>query len=170
MRRAVPVFLFAALLPLAACTGGGESTAPSGDQTFGHRYGGIAPDGRETVLLTPADSVVRVLIYPAILDSIAVRPERRTTSASDPISVEVLLKGTLPDACSRLEDARQVRRGHLIDIELTLRQPRGRACPQVVRPFRFYLPLEGAFGPGSYTLKVNGAVVPFQIREQEPEG
>ena len=40
---------------------------------------------------------------------------------------------------------------------------------QVLRPFRFYLPLEGVFEPGSYTLKVNGAATPFRIRELRPE-
>lgn len=166
MRAALLLFVFALC---SACGGSGGASEASGDERFGHRYPGVAPDGRETMLLTPADSVVRVLIYPAVLDSIAVRPERSATTPEAPVSVEVLLKGTLPDACSRLEDAIQMRRGHLIDVELTTRQPRGRACAQVIRPFRFYLPLEGTYGPGSYTLKVNGAPVSFRIRELAPE-
>ncbi len=156
-------------LVCSACGGSGSASDASGDDRFGHRYDGVAPDGRETMLLTPADSVRRVLIYPAVLDSIAVRPQQPTATPEAPVSVEVLLKGTLPDACSRLEDASQVRRGNLITVEVTMRQPRGRACAQVVRPFRFYLPLEGTYGPGSYTLKVNGAAVPFRIRESTPE-
>lgn len=166
MRRGA--LLFVALV-LAACSGGGEATPPDGDDVYGHRYGTLAPDGRETVFLSPPDTVSRVLIYPAVLDSMAVRPERPATTLSDPIRVEVLLKGILPDACSKLENAQQMRRGHLIDVELTIRQPRGRACAQVVRPFRFYLPLDGTFGPGSYTLKVNGAALPFRIRELDED-
>ena len=155
---------------LAACSGGGEAAEPNGDDVYGHRYGPLAPDGRETVFLAPNDTTRRILVYPAVLDSIAVRPERRATLAGDPVRIEVLLKGTLPDACSRLEDVQQVRRGHFVDVELSIRQPRGRACAQVLRPFRFYLPLDGTFGPGAYTLKVNGAAVPFRIRELQPEG
>lgn len=167
--RAAALLILACALPLAACSGGGEAAEPTGDARYGHRYTGVAPDGRETVLLTPADSVVRVLIYPAVLDSVAVRPERPAVASGEAVGVEVLLKGTLPDACSTLENARQVRRGHLIDVELTMRQPRGRACAQVVRPFRFYLPLDGRFESGSYTLKVNGAAYPFRIRDDQPD-
>jgi hypothetical protein len=155
---------------LAACSGSEEASVGPGDDLFGHRYDGVAPDGRETMLLSPVDSTLRVLVYPAVLDSVAVRPERPATVPGDPVSVEVLVKGILPDACSRLESAQQVRRGNLIDVVLSTRQPRGRACAQVVRPFRFYLPLEGAFEPGSYTLKVNGTAYPFRIRAIEPEG
>lgn len=167
MTRLGPLLL--ALL-VVGCSGSEETSTPDGDGVYGHRYGTLAPDGRETVFLSPPDSVRRVLVYPAVLDSVAVRLERPATTASDPIGVEVLLKGTLPDACSRLENAQQQRRGHFIDVELTIRQPRGRACAQVIRPFRFYLPLDGTFEPGSYTLKVNGAATPFRIREIEEEG
>ncbi|MEM6327572.1 MAG: hypothetical protein AAF791_10680 [Bacteroidota bacterium] len=158
-----------ATLALVGCSGGGEATSPDGDETFGHRYGSLAPDGRETVFLSPPDSVRRVLVYPAVLDSVSVRLERPATLRTKPVRVEVLLKGVLPDACSRLQNAEQIRRGHLINVDLTIRQPRGRACAQVVRPFRFYLPLDGTFEPGSYTLKVNGAALPFRIRELEPD-
>ncbi|MEL6615657.1 MAG: hypothetical protein AAFQ43_07965, partial [Bacteroidota bacterium] len=94
--RAAALLLVACALPLAACSGGGEAAEPSGDSRYGHRYTGVAPDGRETVLLTPADSFVRVLVYPAVLDSVAVRPEKRAVASGEEIGVEVLLKGTLP--------------------------------------------------------------------------
>ncbi|MEM1057243.1 MAG: hypothetical protein AAGI52_17125 [Bacteroidota bacterium] len=157
------------MLLASACGGSGEASRPSGDDTFGHRYGALAPDGRETVFLSPPDSVRRVLVYPAVLDSTSVRLERAATTEDEPIRVEVLLKGILPDACSKLENAQQMRRGRFIDVELTIRQPRGRACAQVVRPFRFYLPLDGTFGPGAYTLKVNGTPLPFRVREARDE-
>ena len=83
--------------------------------------------------------------------------------------VEVLIKGALPDACAALDEAEQARVVNLIDVTLTMRRPRGALCAQVVRPFRFYLPLDGTFPPGSYTLKVNGAAYPFRIREGEVE-
>ena len=49
-----------------------------------------------------------------------------------------------------------------------MRQPIDEVCAQVVRPFRFYLILEGGFVPGSYTLTLNGAAHPFRIREVTP--
>ena len=44
-----------------------------------------------------------------------------------------------------------------------MRQPKETVCAAVVRPFRFYLVLDGAFEAGSYTLRFNGAPTPFQV-------
>jgi hypothetical protein len=152
------------LAAVAGCSRSREAARP-GDDEYGHRYEGLAPDGRETVLLTPLDSAETYLITPAVLDSVAVRPARRVALPGDAVPVEVLIKGALPDACSELNEAEQSRVVNLIDVTLTMSRPRGTVCTQVVRPFRFYLPLDGTFGPGSYTLKVNGTAYPFRIRE-----
>ena len=109
------------------------------------------------------------LVTPAVLDSVAVRPAQRVAPPGEAVPVEILVKGALPDACSELGEATQTRAMNLIDVTLTMRRPRGAACAQVVRPFRFYLPLDGTFPPGSYTLKVNGAAYPFRIREGQVE-
>lgn len=172
MSRLALVFsagLFVAALFVAACASSGE-TAASPDDQYGHRYEGVAPDGRETVLLTPPDSSETYLTTPAVLDSVAVRPARRAALPSEAVPVEVLLKGALPDACSELNAATQARAAHLINVTLTMRRPSGAVCAQVVRPFRFYLPLEGDFPPGAYTLTVNGAAYPFRIRAGEVQG
>jgi hypothetical protein len=152
-----------ALLALAGCSRSRDAARP--DDTYGHRYEGVAPDGRETVLLAPTDSAGAYVVTPAVLDSVAVRPARREALPGEAVPVEVLVKGALPDACSALDEAVQTRAAHLIDVTLTMRRPRGTVCAQVVRPFRFYLPLDGSFPPGSYTLKVNGTAYPFRIRE-----
>jgi hypothetical protein len=153
---------------LAGCSRTRDAAVPADDQ-YGHRYEGVAPDGRETVLLAPSDTAEAYLVTPAVLDSVAVRPARREVLPSEAVPVEVLIKGALPDACSVLDDATQTRAANLIDVTLTMRRPRGAVCAQVVRPFRFYLPLDGLFPPGAYTLKVNGAAYPFRIREGEVE-
>lgn len=153
---------------LAGCFRSREAVRP-GDEAYGHRYDGVAPDGRETVLLTPPDSAEAYLVTPAVLDSVAVRPARREALPGEAVPVEVLVKGALPDGCSELNEAVQTRAAHLVDVTLTMRRLRGTVCPQVVRPFRFYLPLDGTFAPGSYTLKVNGAAYPFRIREGSVE-
>lgn len=152
---------------LGACGMLGGQRAP--DDEFGHRYGGVAPDGRETVLLEPGDSATAYVTLPAILDSVAVRPALAAAPAGTPVAVEVLVKGTLPDGCTTLDVATQERVGHLISATLTMRQPHGALCAQVVRPFRFYLPLAGTFEPGHYTFILNGAAHPFRIREEAAE-
>lgn len=142
-------------LVLSACGGG----AALGDED----------DGRETVLIRPADGDTRYLVYPAILDDVFVRPSQAAAGAGTEVGVEVLLKGTLPDACSELDAARQSRAGNFVTVDLTMRTPRGAVCAQVTRPFRFYIVLEGGFEPGHYTLTLNGTAHPFRIREATPD-
>lgn len=159
--RAALLSLIAALA-LAACAGSG-STSP--DDAFGHRYEGTAPDGRETMILAPPDTAETHFTYPAVLDSVHVRLARVEAPPGAAVPVEVLIKGALPDACSVLDAVAQERLGHFITVTLTTRRPQGAICAQVVRPFRFYLPLDGFLEPGAYTLRVNDTVHPFRIRE-----
>ena len=166
--RIVPLGFLLAMAMLSACTGSREKAADR-DSVFGDRYEGLASDGRETVLLATPDSATAYLVTDAVLDSVSVRPMRRAVAPGESVPVEVLVKGALPDACSELNAAMQRRAGHLIDVELTMRRPRGAVCAQVVRPFRFYLPLSGRYEAGSYTLKVNGAVYPFRLRAADPD-
>ena len=170
MRRSPWIPLLTAAAVLAACGGSGGAAERDGDDVFGHRYGGLAPDGRETILIQPRDSARAVFVYPAVLDSVAVRPAAPRVAAGDSTRVEVLLKGALPDACSTLDAVRQQRTGHLISVALDMRQPRGRTCAQVPRPFRFYLALDDLYASGSYTLTANGVVRSFRILDVEPEG
>lgn len=153
---------------LAACAGTGDGSV-SPDEQFGHRYEGVAPDGRETVLIQPADSSAEYIELPVLLDSVHVRPARREALPGEAVPVEVLVKGALPDACSELNAAAQERLEHFINVTLTVRRPRGAVCAEVVRPFRFYLPLDGTFTPGAFVLRINGAAHPFRIREGEVE-
>ena len=158
--------LLLAALAVAACSGGGRTTA---DSRYGDRADAWGPDGRETLLISaPADSA-GFFVYPAVVDSVAVRPERRSAAPGEAVPVEVLVKGALPDACSALDAVTQSRVGHFVTMGLTMRQPRGAVCAQVVRPFRFYVRLDSLFEAGSYTLTLNGRVTPFQIREAPAE-
>lgn len=157
--------LAAVLLGASGCglLGGGEARA---DTRFGHRQA-YSDDGRETVLIAaPADSA-GFLVFPAYVDSIAVRPERAALTPGDSTAVEVLVKGALPDACAELSSVTQTRQARYVTVQLEMRLPRGRVCAAVVRPYRFYLPLAGRFGAGSYVLTLNDTVYPFQIRARD---
>lgn len=153
---------FLAVLAGGALPGCG-GTRP--DARFGQRASG-ADDGRETVLLAaPADSA-GYLVFPAVVDSVAVRAERAVLAPGEATAVEVLVKGALPDACAEMASARQSRAGQYVTVTLSMRTPRDRVCAAVARPYRFYLPLEGPYDAGSYVLTLNGTPHPFQIRER----
>lgn len=171
MRSAVPFVALAVLvlMPLAAGCSGSSAADRAADERFGHRFRGTTPDGRETVLITaPADSV-RYLLYPAVVDSVSVRPERPLLVPGETTPIEVLVKGALPDACAQLDAIEQRRADRYVTVTLQMRQPRERVCAAVVRPFRFYMSLVGEYAPGSYVLTLNGTVVPFQVRQQAAE-
>ena len=149
-----------AALALAACGGSsGASDGPDRDR-YGYRIGSD-PD-RETVLIRPVTDSTRYLIYPAVVQSVDVRPAGRP-APGDAVAVEVLVEGSLPDTCAELTDLRQSRAGQFVDVTLEMRQPHETVCAAVVRPFRFYIPLDGGFEAGSYTLRLNGSPTPFQV-------
>ncbi len=160
-RRAL---LFAAVLAVAAggCTG---ARTPDPDARFGTRYPVRADADRETLLIAVPRDSTDFLVFPAVTDSVSVRAETPVVPAGDSTAVEVLVKGALPDACAELSRVAQRREGQYVRVELDMRTPRRQVCAAVVRPYRFYLPLDGHFVPGSYVLTLNGRAVPFQIRE-----
>lgn len=152
--------LTALALGLAACGGTSEAAGGPDRDRFGYRVG--SDPNRETVLIRPVTDSTRYLVYPAVIDSVAVRPAGRP-APGDGVAVEVLIQGALPDACAELADATQERQSHFVTVGLLMRQPRETVCAAVVRPFRFYLMLDGWYEAGSYTLRLNGSAVPFQV-------
>lgn len=169
MTRALPVALAVlAGVVLAACgSSGGSASGPDRDR-YGYRVG--SDDRRETMLIRPVSDSTRYLVYPAVVDSVAVRVAGRP-APGDAVAVEVLIQGALPDACAELTEVTQSRQGQFVTVDLMMRQPRETVCAAVVRPFRFYVVLDGGFPAGSYTLRVNGDPTPFQVLPvREAEG
>lgn len=156
---------------LAACAGSRKVEVPP-DEQFGHRFESEGPEGRRTIDITQADSVGRYFFYPAAVDTVHIRPAPFTADsvAVEAVPVEVLVKGALPDACSELHGVKQNRYGHLIEVRVEMRRPQGAVCASVMRPFRFYLRLEGVYEPGSYSMKLNDWVYPFSVRAPEATG
>lgn len=162
---------FCILLLLAAtgCAGTREGQEKPPDERYGHRFDDEGPEGRRTLDVTPAASEAEYFHYPAVIDTVHVRPASFQSDLAEggQVPVEILVKGSIPDSCTELHDVEQSRAGHMVDMRLTMRKPQGGVCAQVIRPFRFYLELDGLYGPGSYTLSLNGKVFTFTIR---PEG
>ncbi len=156
----------------AGCTGSRSAEEVPPDQQFGHRYDAEAPDGRQTITIAPADSAVDYFYYPATFDSVNVRPalfDLTLPVEGQQVEVEVLVKGAFPDACMELHAITQERTGNIINAKLEMRRPQGSICASVRRPYRFYVMLQGRYGVGNYTLKLNDIAIPFQVlstREQ----
>ncbi len=158
------LFTLALAMTIAACSGTSH-TSVSIDEQFGHRFEGTAPDGRETHEISPPESGQDYAIHPAVFDSIYIRPQF-DAGDSDGQNVEVLIKGSFPDSCTELHSAKQERAGNIINVSLDMRRPRSTLCASVVRPYRFYLLLEGLYPAGNYTLKINGTVRAFTIARE----
>lgn len=157
-----------AVLILAAFLGGCMATAPGDvdpDAQFGHRVDGTTDDGRTTIAINPPDASITYRYFPATFESVIVRPAPPSAAGNGPgVPVEVLIKGSFPDACAELHDVSQVRRGRMVEVTLQMRRATGSVCAAVLRPYRFYLQLEGTYEPGAYTMTLNSKPHSFEIQ------
>lgn len=159
------LFTFPLLLVFSGCAGIRSAELPP-DERYGHRYTEETSSIRRTISITEADSSRDFFLYPIVTDSVHVRPapfREGIAQELQTVPVEVLVKGSFPDACSELHELNQVRFGHLIEVEILMRRPRGISCSAMIRPYRYYFMLEGEYRPGAYTLKINDEVYPFVI-------
>lgn len=160
--------VFAVGLLLAGCAGsGGASEKPPPDQRYGHRYEEEGPAGRQALTITSKEEGRTYNRFAVPVDSVVARADS-FAEGDDAVPVELLIKGALPNGCLSLAEAEQERDGHFINVTFQMRWPMGpdADCARYERPFRFYLPLEGRYEPGDYTLKLNGTVYPFTIRRE----
>ncbi len=141
-----------------------EGVAP--EKQFGHRVPGTTEDGRVTITINPPDNTMEYRFFDAVYEEVVFRPAPVSAeNVVEGVSVEVLVKGAFPDSCSELHDVSQERSGHLIAATLVMRRLSGSVCATVLRPYRFYMMLEGDFTPGSYTVTLNGRTHNFVVPE-----
>lgn len=166
--RALLLTVAALLIVATGCRSSRTVAEVAPDDRFGHRFEDDGPDGRSTLSLSTPDTETKFFYYPAIVDQLHIR--NAPFDATQPldgqtVAVEVLIKGALPDGCTALHDVTQERTARLINVTLRTRKPQGGLCTTVLRPYRFYLDLDGGFDEGSYTLKVNDQTKSFRIRK-----
>ena len=135
------------------------------ENQFGHREDGTSDDGRQTIMISPPDESIEYRFFDATYETVSIRPDRVTAAnQATGVPVEVLVKGSFPDSCSELHDVTQQRAGNLVLVTLTMRRPQGAVCASVLRPYRYYLDLEGVFTPGPYSMKLNESSHTFTVR------
>src|SRR5262245_7680666 len=80
-----------------------------------------------------------------------------------PSGLGVHVKGVVGDGCSELLPMRQLREGSTVTITLERRRPENAICTQIARLYDDVNPLEAAFPPGTYVVRVNREKVEFSV-------
>lgn len=168
MRTSLTLLVVACLGFIAACSGPVATDPTDPDTSFGHRYEGQAPDGYNVVTISVPEEELEFAYFPATFDHVIVRPDLMQLQ-TDTVHVEILVKGSLPDACMELHAFDQERTGNMVTATLQMRRPQSRVCASVRRPYRLYLMLEDGFVQGHYTLKLNDSVIPFVVEYTESD-
>lgn len=165
------MYVFASLLVAVIVLGGCKTIENlRNEEKYGQREEGPGDDGRQTIVISPADQTIEYRFFDASYETVVIRQAKVEATGNavgaDPnqYRVEVLVKGSFPDSCSELHSVEQQRAGNLILATLTMRRPQGAVCASVLRPYRYYLDLDGTFGPGSYSFKLNEATHPLVIK------
>ena len=146
--RKLFITLIAAVSVLAACRRPVDAPVSSGDPT-----GPEEPAGSGEVVTGEANvESVEVLIL-----------------ESDPVQVNALVRGNLPDGCTEIAFASQTVRGSRIDITLSTARPADAICTEEVVPFERTLPVDVAgLAAGEYTVTVNGVSARFELEQDVP--
>lgn len=164
MRRFVALaFVLATIAATTAGCGLLRSKKKSPDQTYGAVVAPQTSEDPDVLTILPPDPARPYFFTDAPVSEVIPRVET-PPAGSDSARVEILVRGSFPDACYELSGVTQNRVLRLVDVTLQVRRPEGAFCATVVRPYRFYLPLDGRFARGPYTLSVNGTVAPFEVR------
>jgi len=85
-------------------------------------------------------------------------------SGNLPVELNVAARGSLPDKCSSIDQARTIRNGNIFQVELTIKQTSTGECEPVAVAFEEKIPLDVKGLPaGLYTVDVNGVIGTFEF-------
>lgn len=147
-------------LGMVGCASSDSTTQSEGIET--ELFDDLELDESETVLIaTASDDLDSYLVSPAVFDTVVVRVAVANEAGRH--VVEALVKGSFPDACTELHALNVTLNAGGGLANLSMRRPESAICAQVVRPYRFFFALDEAFGPGSYSLVVNGREFAFLV-------
>jgi inhibitor of cysteine peptidase len=146
------LLLLAISLIGAACAPAAAPAGPSDSELPTPSAGGAS----ESPLPEPGDDVI---VGEALVESIEL-----LMLESFPLQVNVIVRGSLNDACTSLGEVTQVRRGSRIHLNVSTVRPADRVCAQVLAPFEktFSLDVHG-LPAGKYTVDVNGVTETFEL-------
>jgi inhibitor of cysteine peptidase len=95
----------------------------------------------------------------AMVESVEVR-----ILESMPVQVQVVVKGNLSDACTKVGDIAQGRDGDSFNITIASTRQADLVCAQVITPFEETIKLDvTGLKAGAYTVTVNGVTEMFEL-------
>jgi hypothetical protein len=134
--RQVTALLLACTVAGCASTSGIENGSGSGANPTGPTQ--VAPEGLSPVRLTR----VRVFMKDGV--------------------PQAYVEGEIGDGCNTLDSITQARSATTVTITATLRR-QGQQCTMIFQYLNRWVPLEGTFGPGEYTVRANDTAVTFRL-------
>src|SRR5262249_27206925 len=99
-----------------------------------------------------------IVVAPIQIDSVVLVHGLQT-----PSGLGVHVQGIVGDGCSALLPIRQLREGSVVLISIERQRPRDAVCTQIARLYDDVIALEGEFGPGTYTVRVNDTAIEFPV-------
>ncbi len=116
------------------------------------------PAAATTPAATPTTSPEPVAAD-AIIDSIQI-----VASETPPVTIEVRVRGTLPDGCTNIDQIISERNESSFQVRITTLRPAGVVCTAVATPYEEVIPLEVLDLPaGTYAVAVNGVNGSFTL-------
>ncbi len=109
--------------------------------------------------VTPQPVVTQKTVQDAQVESVEIRAR-----PGDASQVDAIVRGRLPDACTKLQDPQVGYQDGTFHIQLTTASPAGQGCIQVITPFEQTIALDTAqLSPGAYTVDANGISSTFSL-------
>ncbi|TDI77543.1 MAG: hypothetical protein E2O84_00845 [Bacteroidetes bacterium] len=151
------------MLSMILVVSSGCMSANSGGGNVESGFGNRETDGeggRSTIVITSVPNVNEYVVSPVPFESADIRVGTRENGTAP---VEILVKGAFPDSCTELHGANQTRTNSEVIVNIQARRPVNAVCASVMRPYRFYLTIDGTFESGRYTLDLNGVRQVFVV-------
>lgn len=86
-----------------------------------------------------------------------------TVGSGVPPTVEVRAQGVVGDGCSVVRTVRQERAANAVTVTILRERPKDAVCTQQALLYDARIPLDGAFPPGAYIVRVNAVERAFSV-------
>lgn len=161
--RTLAAAALAASILLSAC-GGASQPAATATPVTTRPIQPVLPTDQptEAATETPAGPIVGAPTFgEAVIDSIEFQMQE-----SFPVQVVAVLKGNMPDGCTKVDKVDQTydAASKTFTLKVATRKPGGVLCTEVITPYEQNVPLQvSGLAKGTYTVNANGKTATFDL-------